>query len=377
MVIKEIQEAMCAKYNISREELLSSSRKSKYILPRHMAMYLCRKEGYSFPAIAFYFKRKDHTTVMYAVKKIEKLLKGVGHMTTKHEELYEKAFENYLHTGNEDGLAELSKKVFDAVADNGYFLPPYAQLAISKHLSKHSIIYKLANKVNISLETTAVEFKDPHTHGSVTTVLNTMPHESKPSKKMIADSSCSLTDYITLDAAHKFELILNKSFIHGEELSNEPRGILTYPIGNDWRQIEQINSGINGKITGNGLIKLQNSLMQSYQKNASWLTNRENCEHLKELRDSNGRIIFNQDKPLLHMLGAPVHFCENMPIVSSDTLSIAYGDFDSAYTVFEHPLVSVVYNPFDEVPAIVFGTIKNITGHVVNFDAIKILKLSV
>lgn len=298
-------------------------------------------------------------------------------MTINHEELYEKAFEDYLHTGNENGLEELSKKVFDAVADNGYFLPHCAQLAISKHLSKNSIIYKLANKVNVSLETTAVGFIDPHTGGIATTVLGTMRHWSRPSKKMITDSSHSLTGYITLDAAHAFELTLNDSFIHGGELSPEPRGILTYPTGCGGRQIEQINSGINGKITSNGLIKLQNSLMQGYQKNASWLTNRENCEHLKELRDSNGRLIFKQDKPITHILGAPIHFCDDMPVASSDTLSIAYGDFNSAYTVFEHPLISVMRNPFGEAPSMTFGTIKNITGHVVNFDAIKLLKLSV
>ena len=62
--------------------MLSRSRKAKYVAPRHMAMYLCRKEGYSYTAIAFYFKRKDHTTVIHAFKKIEKLLKGEDYETT-------------------------------------------------------------------------------------------------------------------------------------------------------------------------------------------------------------------------------------------------------------------------------------------------------
>ena len=39
-------------------------------------MYLCRSVGQmSFPKIAEEFKKKDHTTVMHAYKKIEKDLK--------------------------------------------------------------------------------------------------------------------------------------------------------------------------------------------------------------------------------------------------------------------------------------------------------------
>lgn len=297
-------------------------------------------------------------------------------MTTKHEELYEKAFEDYLHTGNESGLAELSKKVFDAIADSGYFLPPRAQIAISKHLSKSSSIYRLANKVNVNLEDDAVEYTHERGYMIITTLLNALLHESRPSKLMIADSLCSLTRYVTLDASERWGRVLNKSFIHGTEVNNEPSGILTYPAGNEWKQIEQINSGANGVITCDGLRALQNSLMKYYQESASWLTSRESLNSLRGLRDGMGVFILNQDKPIPHLLGRPIHFCENMPIASPDSLSVAYGDFNSAYTIFEHPLVSVAYNPFDEAPDIIFGTIKNITGHVVNFDAIKILKLS-
>ena len=70
MSIKDIKIAVCIHYRIGLKDMLSPSRLPEYVLPRHVAMYLCHKEGYSYPQIAHHFNRKCHTTVMHAVKKI-------------------------------------------------------------------------------------------------------------------------------------------------------------------------------------------------------------------------------------------------------------------------------------------------------------------
>ena len=71
---REIQKAVAEYYNISIESLLSKSRKADYVLPRQIAMYLTRELlKYSFPRIGDEFGGRDHTTVMYAVQKVEKL----------------------------------------------------------------------------------------------------------------------------------------------------------------------------------------------------------------------------------------------------------------------------------------------------------------
>lgn len=299
------------------------------------------------------------------------------YMKTNYEKLYEKAFEDYLHTGNEDGLTELSKKVFNAVADIGYFLPPFAQLAVSNYLSENSILYKLANKESVNHNATAVEWIDGYTQKTVSAHFGAIDNKLRPSKLMINDSSYSLTNFIIGTLSGEWERLLNNALLHGEEINNtpQPRGILTYPDGNEWRQIKQINSGASGEITTYGLLDLQNSLMQSYQENASWLINRSSHDLIKKLRNGYGELIFKHDEPITHILGQPVHICDNMPIAASDTLSIAYGDFKSAYTIFEYPLISVLHDSINEAPRIMLYSTKGITGHVVNFDAIKLLKL--
>ena len=59
-------------FGISIEELTGTSRSRVYVTARQIAMYLCRQlTDLSLPKIGEHFGGKDHTTVMYAVKKVE------------------------------------------------------------------------------------------------------------------------------------------------------------------------------------------------------------------------------------------------------------------------------------------------------------------
>ncbi|MFV0286859.1 MAG: chromosomal replication initiator protein DnaA [Demequina sp.] len=59
-------------FGISMDELTGTSRSRVYVTARQIAMYLCRQlTDLSLPKIGEHFGGKDHTTVMYAVKKVE------------------------------------------------------------------------------------------------------------------------------------------------------------------------------------------------------------------------------------------------------------------------------------------------------------------
>lgn len=60
-------------YQITVEQMMSSSKSRPVSHPRQMAMYLCRElTGLSLPKIGEHFGGKDHTTVIYACRKIQK-----------------------------------------------------------------------------------------------------------------------------------------------------------------------------------------------------------------------------------------------------------------------------------------------------------------
>ena len=72
ITLRMILDLICHHYRIGIEELLSSSREKHVSHPRHIGMYLARKNtSHSLKEIARAFNKKDHATVFHGVKKIE------------------------------------------------------------------------------------------------------------------------------------------------------------------------------------------------------------------------------------------------------------------------------------------------------------------
>ena len=74
LTIREIQESICKKYNISIAQILSTDRTASLVTPRQLAMYISRKyTTKSLQEIAAEFD-KTHATILHGVKTIEKRL---------------------------------------------------------------------------------------------------------------------------------------------------------------------------------------------------------------------------------------------------------------------------------------------------------------
>jgi len=71
--IEDIKHITAGYFNISVTDLISNKKKRFYSYPRQLAMYLSRKyTNLSFKEIGDSFGNKDHSTVIYAVRRIEK-----------------------------------------------------------------------------------------------------------------------------------------------------------------------------------------------------------------------------------------------------------------------------------------------------------------
>lgn len=65
--INNIQRAVCKHYRVSRSDLISSRRRPHEVLPRMVAVYLCRVlTPMSLPAIGKHFGNRDHTTILHS-----------------------------------------------------------------------------------------------------------------------------------------------------------------------------------------------------------------------------------------------------------------------------------------------------------------------
>jgi chromosomal replication initiator protein len=73
--VEAIQKVVADHYNISFSDIKGKSHRKKIAEPRHVALYVASKlTEYSTTELGAEFGNRDHTTVMYSVAKIEKLI---------------------------------------------------------------------------------------------------------------------------------------------------------------------------------------------------------------------------------------------------------------------------------------------------------------
>lgn len=76
LTAKQIIDRTAKHFQLSSAEICSAKRDKHIVTPRQIAMYLLRSELHlSFPKIAAELGRKDHTTAIHSVEKIEKAVK--------------------------------------------------------------------------------------------------------------------------------------------------------------------------------------------------------------------------------------------------------------------------------------------------------------
>ena len=90
---KQIIEKTSRHFQIDAKEISSAKRDKHIVVPRQIAMYLLRSELHlSFPRIASELGRKDHTTAIHSVEKIEKAIKLDAMIREQVAEIREKLY---------------------------------------------------------------------------------------------------------------------------------------------------------------------------------------------------------------------------------------------------------------------------------------------
>lgn len=73
LTVDIIIDEVCRYFGVRKDKLLGNGRPQKIVIPRQIAMYLCRTElNESYPTLRDAFCRKDHSTVLYACERVEK-----------------------------------------------------------------------------------------------------------------------------------------------------------------------------------------------------------------------------------------------------------------------------------------------------------------
>lgn len=91
ITIEKIQKTVAEHFQLKVSELKSSKRLKNLVFPRQVSMYICRKlTDLSYPEIGSKFGGKDHSTIIHAIKKIDKKIEEDLHTKTLVEKLMDK-----------------------------------------------------------------------------------------------------------------------------------------------------------------------------------------------------------------------------------------------------------------------------------------------
>lgn len=190
-----------------------------------------------------------------------------------------------------------------------------------------------------------------------------------------------LADEVVIEFAEKE----GASFIKGDG-KKKPKGILAYDTvlnsSYTWGKIGHVKSGAAAAFAAtnptDAFISLFYALKSGYRNNATWLMADQVQETVRKFKDGQGNYIWSA--PTTEMpatiLGKPVETDDNMDEVGAGKLPVAFGDFKRAYMVVDGVGIRVLRDPFTSKPNVLFYTTKRVGGGVVNFEALKLMKIS-
>ncbi len=312
---------------------------------------------------------------------------------------YGKAFRNYLRKGLDGGLEALQTKALSVGSDpdGGYLVTPTMSSKIVTSIFETSPMRQLSSVETISSD--ALELIDDHDQatagwtGEVTAITETntptlakrniptneLFAQPKATQKLVDDAAVDVEAWLADKISDIFARRENTAFISGNGV-NQPRGILTYAAGTQWGRVEQINSGTNGAVTADGIINLFYALKDGYSKRASFLMNRTVVQSVRLLKQTStnqylwqpGLAAGSPDT----LMGVPVYMATDMPTAATNSLSVAVGDFKAGYQIVDRRGIRILRDPFTEKPFVKFYATKRVGGDVINFEAIKLMRLA-
>lgn len=317
----------------------------------------------------------------------------------QYENSERKSLIKYLMKG-EQSLDEKSMLLSKDKENSGYLLPSYSIDQINKIMKYLCPLRSLAKTVQISgnvldilVDTQSTEVgwvisKEMENAKlqeltKIQIPVHQMYARPKTSQKILDDTSEDLEYWIVSKIAQKMACLENNAFLHGNG-ENQPKGILKYPMvkvgEGSWGKVECVEQLSNkSEIERQSLLDVVNSLQVQYLHNAVWLISRSALNSIQNIKDEQGRFLWQQSLTTgTHsmLLGYPVLVSDDMPSISNgESIPVLFGNFEDAYQIVDRGDVSVLRDPYSAKPFIEFFITKRTGGDVVDFNAIKALKI--
>jgi HK97 family phage major capsid protein len=204
--------------------------------------------------------------------------------------------------------------------------------------------------------------------------------DPRTTTEQLQDSYLDVEAWLQTKVADKFARTENTAFILGNGVG-KPRGVLDYADRDSATvyqrdRIRQLITLAAATVTADGFINQQNAIKEVYQARATWGMHRTTFGEALKLKGADNYffspVLLRDGQASIQLLGKPVVFMDDVPVVGAGNLSVLYGDFSVGYTIVDRVGLSVLRDPYTNKGFITFYTTKRTGGDVTNFEAFNI-----
>jgi HK97 family phage major capsid protein/HK97 family phage prohead protease len=194
------------------------------------------------------------------------------------------------------------------------------------------------------------------------------------SNRLLEDAAVDIAAEVAFDLGEEFGRIEGEAFVEGDGVK-KPLGFMAdtnigYTPGTDASAVK-----------ADGLIDIFYSLAPAYRQRGTWIMNGSTLGAVRKLKDSTGQFLW---QPALTagtpemILGRPVVEATDMPDVAGNAYPIAFGDFATAYRVYDRIGLSILRDPYTVATSGLtrFHARRRVGGAVVRAEAIRKLKIA-
>lgn len=328
---------------------------------------------------------------------------------------YRKVWAKFIRLGNDvDRMSDGERKTLAIGQDptGGWLVPAEMSSTVIKRLFDTSPVRSIANVITIGSQ--AYEYpldtNDAATGGWVGEMTPARTATGTPnlgmgripvyeqyampdtSQQMLEDAILDIETWLLDKVTGKFTRVENVAFVTGNG-SQKPRGFMDYAAAADtaedsgraWGKLQYLVSGAGaGFMTGgagaDAFIELITKCKADFLGNGRFTFNRFTQAAIRKIKDGQGNYLWSmgsipQGIPN-SLLGFPITILEDMDNVGANKFPVAFGDFRQGYQIVDRLGISTLRDPYSAKPKVQFYMRKRVGGDVVNFDAIKLMKIS-
>jgi HK97 family phage major capsid protein len=335
---------------------------------------------------------------------------AVGEIEGSDAEMHRKAYGQWARKGLEAGLLEAEAKAMagstNSGADGGYAVPSVIDSAVYTRLLNISPMRSLATVETISTPNfTKVVNRRGADSGWVSdvaarTATNTplLQQIAVPigeiyanpaaTQQILDDAFFDLETFLANNIADEFAQREGDAFVNGDG-ANKPKGFLSSTIvatadaTRNATSLQYVAGGVAAlaPTSLDPIIALIHSLKAGHRAaGASFTGTAMTAAALRSIKYTTGEYAWQESM----VAGLPSTLCgyafhedESMPNIGANAYALAFGNFKAGYTIVDRVGIRTTRDPYTNKPYVQFYTTKRVGGCVVDYEAIKLLKIAV